>query len=139
MKQLAPYLTFSGNCREAMTFYKECLGGELEMSTLGESPMGADSPEMKDQIMHSTLKVGGVDILMGSDMMGPDGVIHGNDITLCVMCDNKEELERFYKNLAVDGKVGQEPKEEFFGIFGDLNDKFGIRWMFQCNSEHAHM
>ena len=39
MAQLNAYLRFNGKCREAMTFYQACLGGELTIQTVGESPM----------------------------------------------------------------------------------------------------
>ena len=56
MGQLNTYLTFNGNCREAMNFYKTCLGGELSLQTIGESPMAEKMPaKMKDCILHSTL------------------------------------------------------------------------------------
>ena len=45
MTQINSYLTFSGNCREAMTFYRECLGGELYFQTIGESPLSEKMPE----------------------------------------------------------------------------------------------
>ncbi len=53
------YLTFSGNCREAMRFYQECLGGELQIQTIGDSPMAAKMPKkMKNYILHATLTNG---------------------------------------------------------------------------------
>lgn len=55
MTQINSYLTFNGNCREAMTFYQECLGGELFMQTIGESPMAEQMPlPMKESILHAT-------------------------------------------------------------------------------------
>ena len=42
--KLTPYLLFDGNCAEAMTFYKACLGGELTITTLGDSPMKGQFP-----------------------------------------------------------------------------------------------
>ena len=59
MTQINSYLTFNGNCREAMTFYQECLGGELFMQTIGESPMAEQMPlPMKESILHATLTKG---------------------------------------------------------------------------------
>ncbi|HMQ05529.1 MAG TPA: VOC family protein [Pyrinomonadaceae bacterium] len=52
-----PYIAFSGNCREAIDFYKQALGAEEVYSqTYGDSPM----PDMGngDAIMHATLKIG---------------------------------------------------------------------------------
>ncbi len=56
MAKLNPYLNFNGKCREAMTFYKECLGGEVTFMEVSTSPMAAELPaEMKDHIMHAQL------------------------------------------------------------------------------------
>ncbi len=44
MSTINSYLRFNGNCSEAMTFYKDCLGGELTMQKVGESPMAGNMP-----------------------------------------------------------------------------------------------
>ncbi|MEJ0101299.1 MAG: hypothetical protein WDO19_01540 [Bacteroidota bacterium] len=44
MPTIISYLTFNGNCREAMIFYKECLGGELSLTVAGESPVANQVP-----------------------------------------------------------------------------------------------
>lgn len=46
MTQINSYLTFNGNCREAMNFYKDCLGGELILQTIGESPLAYKMPQL---------------------------------------------------------------------------------------------
>jgi PhnB protein len=35
---LTPFLLFEGNCAEAMDFYQSCLGGELTIVRLGDTP-----------------------------------------------------------------------------------------------------
>lgn len=35
---------FDGNCAEAMTFYHQCLGGELTLTKLGDSSMKNELP-----------------------------------------------------------------------------------------------
>ncbi len=45
MIKLHSYLTFNGNCREAMTFYSDCLEGELTFQTIGESPLSNNMPQ----------------------------------------------------------------------------------------------
>jgi PhnB protein len=77
MTQINPYLRFSGNCREAMSFYQECLGGDLTLTTVGETPMAKQMPaEAQKQIMHASLNNGRV-VLLGSDRGGPEGLIRG--------------------------------------------------------------
>ncbi|CAA9534363.1 MAG: hypothetical protein AVDCRST_MAG96-3790 [uncultured Segetibacter sp.] len=130
MTQINAYAGFNGQCREAMTFYKECLGGELTMQTFGESPVAAQcAAGMKDQIVHSSLTNGTL-LLMGSDMVGPDGFIKGNDIALSLNCSSEEEINTFFSKLSEGGKIIDGLKTQFWGaIFGVLTDKFGKNWM----------
>ena len=94
MTQINSYLTFNGNCREAMTFYKECLGGELTFQTVGESPLSNKMPKkMKDCIVHSTLTKSTL-ILMGSDMVNEKGLIRGNSVSLSLSCTSEEEIKK---------------------------------------------
>jgi PhnB protein len=56
MTQINPYLHFDGNCREAMTFYRESLGGELALQAVGDSPMASQMPaEAQKKILHASL------------------------------------------------------------------------------------
>ena len=69
--KLTPYLLFDGNCAEAMTFYKACLGGELTITTLGDSPMKGQFPaEQQNKVVNSRLTSGAID-LSASDWLHP--------------------------------------------------------------------
>jgi PhnB protein len=131
MTQINGYISFNGNCREAMTFYKDCLGGELTLQAIGESPIAGQCPSaMQNQILHSML-IHNVIRIMGSDMEGPGGVQQGNNISLMINCSSEEEINRFFSSLSEGGKVLDPLKVQFWGgTFGVINDKFGIRWMF---------
>lgn len=130
MTQINSYLTFSGNCREAMTFYRECLGGELYFQTIGESPLSEKMPEqMKDCILHSTLTRDGL-VLMGSDMVGEKGLIKGNSVSLSLTCSSEEEIRNCYQKLAIGGHATHPLEDTFWGaLFGDLTDKYGNHWL----------
>jgi PhnB protein len=130
MTQINAYLNFNGHTREAMSFYKECLGGELVMQKIAESPMAAQMPsEMGPKILHSSLTNNAI-ILMASDCMGA-AIVNGNNIALCINCSSEEEITRFFNNLATAGKVNEPLQQSFWGAtFGSLTDKFGIHWMF---------
>lgn len=137
--QINSYLTFSGNCREAMTFYKECLGGELNFQTIGESPL-ADKmpPQMKECILHSTLTKGSL-VLQGSDMIPQSGLIKGNSVSLSLNCSSEEEIKICYTKLSTDGEETHPIEDTFWGaMFGDLTDKYGNHWLlnFDKNSNH---
>ena len=97
MPTLNPYFTFNGNCREAMSFYKECLGGELSFMIVKDSPVADQMPpQFKDQILHSSLKTGELEI-MASDMQ-PEKISDGNAVHMCLNCKSEEEQEACLTN-----------------------------------------
>jgi PhnB protein len=136
MKFLNPYLTFNGNCREAMTFYQKCLGGKLFFQTVGESPSSKKMPgKMKKCILHSTLSNKNL-ILMGSDMVSENGLIKGNAISLMLVCRSEAEIKRCYEMLSENGVVTHPLELTYWGaLFGGLTDKFGIHWMFNYSKQ----
>ena len=128
------YLTFNGNCREAMAFYKECLGGELTFQTIGESPLSEKMPKkMKDCILHSTLTKDQL-VLMGSDIVPQSGLLKGNAVSLFLNCRSEEEIKNYYKKLSSGGNSDHPLENTFWGaLFGDLTDKFGNHWLLSYN------
>lgn len=131
MKSINPYFTFGGNCREAMTFYQQCLGGELSLQTIGESPMADKMPEsMKSHILHAYLNLGNIAI-MGSDMTPDDGLSRGNAVSTVLYCNSEEEIRATYEKLSADGGKALHPLENTFwnALFGDLVDKYGNYWV----------
>lgn len=130
MSQIVPYINFPGNTREAMTFYQECLGGELDIR-----PMPEGMPGPADGVMHSELTGGGLRI-MASDMVSPGGLTTGNNISIMIDCSSEEEINRFYSKLAVGGNADHPVQPAFWGgLFGHLTDKFGIAWLLNCSPE----
>ncbi|WP_158825409.1 VOC family protein [Mucilaginibacter lacusdianchii] len=130
MTQINAYLTFNGNCREALSFYQQCLGGHLEMLPVGQSPMAQQCPTaVHDQIMHACLIKDAL-WLMASDMVMPGSLTVGNNFALSLNCSSEEEINQFYSSLSAGGQIIDELKMQFWGaLFGVFTDKFGIRWM----------
>ena len=128
--QVNPYLTFNGNCREAMKFYQQCLGGELIFQTVGESPLSQKLPKkMKNYILHATLAKENF-VLMGSDMVSDEGLAKGNNISLLLNCYNEEDIKSCYTKLSKKGKQNHPLEDSFWGaLFGELTDKYGHRWI----------
>jgi PhnB protein len=130
MTQINSYLTFNGNCREAMTFYQECLGGHLTFQNVGESPLSDKMrQQMKDCILHSTLSKEGF-VIMGSDMTPETGLIKGNSVSLMLNCSSEENIRTFFNKLSNGGTVKHPLENTFWGaLFGDLTDQFGNNWI----------
>jgi len=130
MATLNPYLSFEGRCREAMQFYASCLGGDLKIMTVGESAVAASIPkEMQASVMHARLETGNL-ILMASDVLDSEKLIRGNATNLMLLCESEEEIRTLFDKLSAGGTVNAPVKVEFWGaVYGDLTDKFGVRWM----------
>lgn len=130
MNRINVYLTFNGNCREAMSFYKACLGGELTLQTIGETPLAKKMPKkMKDCILHATLIKDQL-VLMGSDIASDRGLVNGNTVSLMLNCSSEDEIKSYYEVLAKGGKATYPPEITFWGaIIGNLTDKFGNNWL----------
>ena len=131
--QISAYLHFEGNCRQAMTFYNSLLGGDLEMQTVGDSPMASQMPaEHHDHILHAWLKNGALS-LQGSDMSSCGNVndaAKGNAASLSLDCGSEDEINRVYAALSDGGNITCPLDEQFWGAtFGSLTDRFGTNWL----------
>lgn len=132
MATLNPYLTFNGNCKEAMTFYKEIFGGELSLMTGGESPAASQiPPQYHNLILHSSLKTENFEF-MATDMV-PGAFNEGNTVHLCLVCKSEKEIHTLFEKLSAGGKVNQPISKMFFGLIGDLTDKFGKSWVLELD------
>lgn len=133
---IVPYISFSGNCREAMKFYKDAIDGELTFQTIGDSPASSGfPPEAHNNIMHSQLEKGSL-TLMASDMGGPSGVHYGNGISLMLLCESYDEAHNCFDALSKGGNVTHPLSEAFWGgIFGHLVDKYGVTWLVHAAKE----
>jgi PhnB protein len=133
--KLFPYLSFQGNCEEALIFYKEGLGGEIiQLGRYKESPMKSPE-EFKDKIIHGRLQFGKA-LLMASDVMNEGPVDSADNISLSIDCDNDQQPEEVFSKMSVEGEIAMPLQEQFWGAtFGMLTDKFGIHWMFNCEKK----
>jgi PhnB protein len=130
MTQIIAYLTFDGNCAEAMNFYKESIGGELMVNVVGDHPVeGQCGTAEPGAVMHAQLSKGSLQ-LMASDMMAGTGLIRGNSMALSLNCSSEEEIRDYFDKLSAGGTDIQPLKVEFWGaLFGMFTDKFGLRWL----------
>lgn len=129
MKAINPYINFNGKCREAMTFYHQCFGGDLELREVKDSHVAVPGVDEKDEIFHSSLTINGAPLIMGSDMQDKNGYVKGNNIALGVGCSSEQEIRTLFESLSANGNVQKPLKEEFWGgIFGSVEDQFGIVW-----------
>jgi PhnB protein len=130
--KLYPYLSFNGNCEEALNFYKEALDGEItQLGRYGDSAMES-SEAIKDKVLHGRLQFGQM-LIMASDAMDENNTRIGDNISLSVECETNDQLEQVFSKMSEGGKITMPLQDQFWGAkFGMLTDKFGLHWMFNC-------
>lgn len=124
------YLTFNGNCREAMLFYQDCLGGELNFQTIADSVEGEKFPlKMRRNILQATLIKDDL-LLFATDMVDDQGLIKGNSISMMLSCSSEAELRSFHQKLSAGAKDCYPLQLTYSGaIFGNLTDRYGNHWL----------
>jgi PhnB protein len=134
--RLNPYVSFDGNARQAMEFYKGVFGGDLTMNTFGE--FGApDSPDT-DKIMHGQLETPSGFTLMGADT--PSGMQRnpGDTITISLSGTDADELRGYWEKLSAGGTVTMPLEKQMWGDeFGMCVDQFGVPWMVDIVQQQA--
>ena len=132
------YLHFNGNCREVMEFYKQCLGGDLNIMTAEGTPMAENVPaDSLQKVMHAGLTGPGWAIL-ASDWMSPNPYVPGNNFSVMIAPASEEEANTVFNNLAAGGTVMMALEPTFWGaIFGMVKDKYGIDWMVNFQKDQS--
>ena len=137
MLHCTPFILFDGNCAEAMTFYQNCLGGELTLTKLGDTPMKEQFPiEKHSRIIYAQLKSGTIDFSatdwMASPALEPK---NGNTFSIYVTSETYDELKTVFDKLSEeankDKKTFKELNNTPFGSYGQFTDKYGVSWIFK--------
>jgi PhnB protein len=126
--RLNPYISFDGNAREAMQFYRDVFGGDLRVNTYGE--YGSPGGPQDDKIMHAMLETPEGFTLMASDV--PPGVeyLPGTNISVSLSGDDASHLRGLWAKLSEGGNVTVPLAKQMWGDeFGACEDRFGISWM----------
>lgn len=122
------YLTFNGNCREALDFYTDAFQtAKQPLTTYGQA--NPSTPDVdRNRVMHTTLNVFG-GTLMLSDVPHGTPYITGNQMSLVLMTDDLAALEGVFQKLEIDGRVMLPLQETFWSKrYGYVMDRYGFGW-----------
>lgn len=135
---ITPYLTFSGRCEEALAFYKQAIGAEVQMvmhfnESPEPAPPGVVPPEFETKVMHASMKIGD-SIVMATDGCDPNVKFDGFSLTCTVA--TIADAGKAFAALADGGQVVMPLTKTFWSPqFGMLKDKFGVSWMVMVPGE----
>lgn len=132
---LIPYITFNGNCAEAVNFYQVALGGEAQILRYGDAPANPDFPvseEIKNLVLHAELRKDG-HIIRFSDSFPGAPFTQGNAISFALELPTEEETRKAFAALSQGGKVEMDLQKTFFSpLYAKFTDKFGVVWQLNC-------
>ncbi|MGS2726763.1 VOC family protein [Psychroserpens sp. BH13MA-6] len=130
--KIQAYLSFNGNCREALTYYGELFDAEIINHQTYEDKKIDVPSSYRNKLQHAELK--GKNIHFMAYDVSPDTPLNnGNQINMSIDVTDKTKGENLFESLSKGGQVHHNYKEREWGYFGRCTDKYGIGWMVNCN------
>ena len=119
----AVFLTFSGNCKKALTFYQACFGGVLQFETFGKELQGySETPVVSGSLVSDRI------VIHGSDLVHNEGRKLGNYISIFLHCKSRYERKELIQKLESNKKngfVGNIDNQKLI----EITDAFDVRWV----------
>lgn len=127
------YLSFNGNCQEALNYYGDLFKAKvINRQTYEDKKIDIPS-SYRGKLQHAELKGEGIHF-MAYDVSPDTPLNSGNQIHMSVDVSNKNEGKELFEKLANGGQVHHEYGERAWGYFGRCTDKYGIGWMVNYNN-----
>ena len=134
MLNLTPFLLFDGNCAEAMAFYRDCLGGELVITKVKDTPMREQVPlELHDKTISARLTSGAIEFTATDWLHQSRTPKPGNTVCMYLNGGTYSELRAIFDSLSMgaDPQLLDDLHDLPFGSYGHLADRYGVHWFFQ--------
>jgi len=127
-----PYLFFDGKCEEALNFYKQALGAQVDMlmrfHEMPDPPPGAIPPGAENRVMHAAFRVGDTQIMASDGQCGGKPSFQG--FALSINAKDDAEAGKLFTAVGKGGQVQMPLGKTFFASkFGVVIDRFGVTWM----------
>ncbi|MEH6306314.1 glyoxalase [Olivibacter sp. CPCC 100613] len=119
----AIFITFSGNCRKALTFYQNCFGGTLQFETFEKEILGCkEMPVIIGSLISDNI------IIYGSDLVHNEGRMLGNYMSIFLHCKSiyarKELIKKLLANTE-DRSIENDDDQKLV----EMIDAFDVRWV----------
>ncbi|THC45160.1 VOC family protein [Streptomyces sp. A1499] len=125
--QLNPCLAFNGNARQAIEFYRDVLGGQLELGTYAD--YGSTDVPHPEKVMHATLRTPDGYTLMAWDVREDMPHTPGDNVAV-FLGGHDPQIRVYFERLSAGGTVTLPLETQSWGDeAGSLIDQFGVTWM----------
>jgi PhnB protein len=119
----AVFITFSGNCKKALSFYQSCFGGLLQIETFEKGLSGyIEMPVVSGSLISDRI------IIHGSDLVYNEGRKLGNYISIFFYCKNTNERKELIKKMESDKRSFSVNNDDDQKLI-ELTDAFDVRWI----------
>jgi PhnB protein len=116
----AIFITFSGKCKEALTFYQTCFGGTLQFQTFEkELPDYIEKPVVSGSLVADNM------VIHGSDLVHNEGRIIGNYMAMFIQCATASARKELIEKLSKNSFSISDDDEKLIEIV----DAFDVRWV----------
>lgn len=127
-----PYLSFNGNCEEAITYYHSVLGGKLEILRYKDLPSGEGIPpseNWKEKVMHGSILFDDGNYLFFSDAWEESPITMGTNSAVHLQVETEKDVYRIVEKLSVGGTISMPAEKTFWNaVYGSFTDRFGVSW-----------
>ena len=134
MSRIIAYLTFNGNCKEAMEFYQSCLGGQLKYLSIEDSLKKKNTlPKTISEKIITALLTKENFTIMGYNLAGEGKLVIGNSDSILIECETQSEINNYYKKLTKNCKASFKSNNSKDIVISTVKDKFSNNWLLYCS------
>ena len=132
--EMMPYLSFRGDCEEALNFYKEILDGRIEIASRYDNPAMNAPEDFKNKILHASFYFGKYNLFASDVMAKKQNDELTSNIAISLGLHDETIAQNIFDRLSEGGNIHIPFKKQFWGDWhGNFTDRFGIRWMVNCS------
>ncbi len=130
--KIQAYLSFKGQCQEALNFYQSIFGGKIENKQTYEGKE-IDIPEnYRKNLQHAELKGKGFHF-MAYDAAPDTALTSGTTVQMSIDLDTKEEAKKVFDALSSSGRIHTPFQETSWdAYYGRCTDQYDVNWMINC-------
>ncbi|NQX55085.1 glyoxalase [Pedobacter panaciterrae] len=117
------FITFSGNCKRALTFYQTCFGGTLHFETFDRELQGfTEKPVISGSLVSDSI------VIHGSDLVHNEGRKIGNYLSIFLRCKNTDDRKILIEKIK-SGHRGLSYRNYEEQVLIEVTDAFDVTWI----------